>query len=97
MLEPLGGAYDRHSIAGWRPDDDAFDVLTTPAQINAAARRLKIDEHELLGEVQRRERFLDGLVSDGVSDIEEVQRRILTFGGYELADVSDDAGLHDEE
>ena len=97
MLEPLGGAYDRHSIVRWRHDDDAFDILTTPAQINATARRLKIDEHELLGEVQRRAQFLEALVSEGVSDIEDVQRRVLTFAGYELVETSDDPALHDEE
>lgn len=96
-LEPLGGTYDRHSIVRWLRDADTFEMLTTPAQINAAARSLKIDEHELLGELQRRERFLAGLVSDGVSDIEDAQRRILTFGGYALVDGSDGPGLHEED
>src|SRR5581483_1842497 len=38
VLEPLGAAYDRHSVARWRPEDDSFEMLATPAAIGAAAR-----------------------------------------------------------
>ncbi len=96
VLEPLGSSYDRHSVVRWRRDDDAFDVLSTPAQINAAARRLGLEEHELLEQIQRRERFIEELVRDGISDIDDVQRRVLTFSGYDLVDATEDPPLHEE-
>ena len=39
----------------WRKEDDSFELLATPAQINAAARRMQLEEHELLDELKRRE------------------------------------------
>src|SRR5581483_10712152 len=83
VLEPLGPAYDRHSIARWRPADDAFEILTTPAEIDAAARRLGMEHEELLHEVSRRASFLETLIAEHVFDIEGVQRRIFEFAGYE--------------
>ena len=86
VLEPLGPAYDRHTVALWDADRDAIDTLTTPAQINAAARRLGMEEDELLSEMGRREGFLQQLLEDGVSEIEDVQRRVFEFSGYELVE-----------
>ncbi len=86
VLEPLGPAYDRHTVALWDADRDATDTLTTPAQINAAARRLDMPEDELLSELNRREQFLQQLLDDGVTEIEDVQRRVFEFSGYELVE-----------
>lgn len=85
VLEPLGPGFDQHTVVRWRSEDDAFDVVTTPAQINAVARRLGMDEGELLAELQKREEFLQRLVDDGVSSIEGVQERVFRFSGYEVA------------
>ncbi|HYM16588.1 MAG TPA: hypothetical protein VEZ14_13610 [Dehalococcoidia bacterium] len=86
VLEPLGDGYDRHSVARWRPDDDAYDVLTTPAEVNAAARRLGMDDDDFLAELHRCEQFLEELLAAGVTEIEEVQARVFTFSGYELVE-----------
>ena len=48
VLEPLGGAYDRHSIARWDAASDTYDVLTTPAQMNALARRFGMEDEDLI-------------------------------------------------
>ena len=86
VLEPLGDAFDQHSAATWRPEDDTFDVLSTPAAINAAARRLGMSDEEFLGEVGRREALLQSLIDDEVGEIDEVQRRVLEFSGYQLVE-----------
>ena len=86
VLEPLAQSYDRHSIVRWRPADDAYDVLCTPAEINAAARRLDLSEGDLLDGLARREEFLQTLLREDITDIETVQNRIFAFGGHELVD-----------
>jgi hypothetical protein len=86
VLEPLGGSYDRHTIARWQSDGDRFEVLTTPAQVNAVARRLRMNDDEFLDQLHRREQLLDELLRDGVEEIDDVQRRVLAFSGYQLVD-----------
>lgn len=86
VLEPLGDGYERHSVARWQPETDAFDVLQTPAEINAVARRLAMDDDEFTRELRRREDFVDQLLREGVDGIDDVQRRIFEFAGYELAE-----------
>ncbi|HXK32890.1 MAG TPA: hypothetical protein VNM91_02620 [Dehalococcoidia bacterium] len=85
VLEPLGAGYDRSTVARWRPEDDGFDILTTPAQINAVARRLRMEEQELLEALAARETFLADLLAEGVASIEGVQDRVFRFHGYEVA------------
>jgi hypothetical protein len=81
VLEPLGGTYDRHTIVRWNPDNDAFDALSTPAQINAAARRVGMEDEEFLQAVATRQALIEGLVRDDVMEMDEVQQRILAFTG----------------
>jgi hypothetical protein len=86
VLEPLGGAYDRCSIAGWQRDSDTFASLRTPAEVNAAARRLRLTDDEFLEQLHEREQFLQGLLDEGVDEMEDVQRRVFAFRGYQLVD-----------
>ena len=86
VLEPLGPGYDRHSIARWLPDSDTYDILTTPAELLAAARRLGMDEDELLQELHRREQFLRRLLDEDVTEMEQVQDRVFEFSGYSLVE-----------
>ena len=86
VLEPLGAGWDRHAAASWDRAADVFEVLATPAAINAAARRLGLDDDEFVAQLNRREALLDELVREEVSDMEAVQRRVLEFGGYQLVD-----------
>ena len=81
VLEPLAAGYDRCTIARWRHADDAFDVLTTPAQINAIARRLGMDDAAFFDALAVRERFLEDLLRDGADEIDDVQARIRAFSG----------------
>ncbi len=86
VLAPLGGSYERCTVARWEPADDRFDVLSTPAQINAAARRLGLTDDEFMDEFARRELFLAKLLLDDVTDMEAVQRRVFEDAGYTLID-----------
>lgn len=85
VLEPLGPGYDRHTVVRWRPDTDAFDVLITPAQINAVARRLGMEDEEFLAALAAREQFLARLLAEGVASIEAVQDRVARFQRHEVA------------
>ena len=85
MLEPLGDAYDRHTIARWDPESDTYDVLSTPAQANALARRFNMDDEDLIHAVAAREQLIEALLRDGVMSIEDVQTRVFRAAGYEVA------------
>jgi len=86
VLEPLGPGHDRHTVARWDEARDTFEVLSTPAQINAAARRLGLEEDTLVAGIARREQFIEQLVRDGIASIEDVQRRVFEFSGYEVVE-----------
>jgi hypothetical protein len=87
ILEPLGAGYDRHTVARWLRDSDTYDVLSTPAQINAVARRLDIEEDELMEELSKREKFLVELLEGNVLEMDAVQRRVFEFSGYQVVDT----------
>ena len=95
VLEPLGAGYDRHSIAKWDAAADTYEMLTTPAQVNAAARRLKMEDGELIGRLAEREQFLEGLIRDDVTAMDEVQARVFTHAGYELIEDDGDDAIED--
>jgi hypothetical protein len=91
VLEPLAKSYDRHTIASWNDEADTFDILTTPAQINATARRLGMEDEEFLGALGQREAFLDELLRDNVLGMDDVQLKVLRFSGYEVvAEATED-------
>ncbi len=84
VLEPLGPSYDRHTIARWQRDTDTYDVLITPAQIDAAARRLGMEHEEFLHDLHRREQFIERLLQENVTAMEDVQERIFAFAGHDV-------------
>lgn len=84
VLEPLGDGYDRHSVVRWHPDTDTHEMLTTPAEIDACARRLGMEDDEFLNELHRREQFIEELLQEGVTGMEDVQTRVLNFSGYQV-------------
>jgi len=84
VLEPLGGSYDRHTIARWDPESDTYEVLSTPAQANALARRFGMEDEDLIHAVAAREQLIDALLRDGVTSIEDVQARVFAAAGYEI-------------
>jgi hypothetical protein len=85
VLEPLGAGYDRQSIARWRAEDDLYDIFSTPAEVNAAARRLGFEEEgEFVHELGRREQFIEVLLNENVNAIDDVQERVFRFMGHEV-------------
>ncbi len=97
VLEPLGDGYDRHSVARWMRESDTYEILTTPAEINAVARRLGMEDHDLLAALHRRTEFLDKLLADDILDIQDVQTRVLEFNGYEVVLEDDDEEDHEND
>ena len=89
VLEKLGASYDRHTIASWDRANDTFDILSTPAQINAVARRLGMEEDDFLDAVGHRQKLLETLIEENVLAMDEVQVRTLKFMGYEVAAVEE--------
>jgi hypothetical protein len=86
VLEPLAASYDRHTVVRWQRDSDTFDVLTTPAQVIVTARRLGVDEDELPREIARRAQFLQELLDGNVLEMDDVQRRVFEFAGYQVVE-----------
>jgi hypothetical protein len=86
VLEPLGEAHDRCSVASWDRDRDAFSSLSTPAQVNAVARRLRLSDDELIEAVGERERFLAELLDAEIMEIDDVQQRVFAMRGRQLVD-----------
>jgi hypothetical protein len=92
VLERLGDSFDRHTVARWDRDTDAFDVLGTPAQINACARRLGLEDDAFLDGLGARQKFLETLLEEQVTSMDDVQVRTLAFMGYDVVreDVADE-------
>jgi energy-coupling factor transporter ATP-binding protein EcfA2 len=86
VLEPLGGSYDRHSIARWQRATDTYEVLTTPAAMNALARRLGMEDDELIHALTKREELIETLLREEVTSIEDVQAHVFAAAGYEVLD-----------
>jgi hypothetical protein len=83
-LEPLGASYDRHSVARWDPVADTYEVLTTPAEVNALARRFGMEDEDLIHALATREQLIETLLGEGVTAIDEVQARVFAAAGYEI-------------
>lgn len=84
VLEPLGGSYDRHSIARWDTEADTYEVLATPAEVNALARRLGMEDEDLIRALAEREQLFETLLREGVTSIEDVQERVFAAAGHQL-------------
>ncbi len=76
FLEPDGDAISTTTLAAWKIESDSFELLSTPAQREALARWAGITLEELDAEIERREAFLNTLLSSGVVEIPDVNRAI---------------------
>jgi energy-coupling factor transporter ATP-binding protein EcfA2 len=85
VLEPLGGSYDRHSIARWDAATDTYEALSTPAEVNALARRFGMEDEDLIQMLAKREQLIESMLRDGVMAIDDVQARVFAAGGYQIA------------
>lgn len=79
VLEPLAASYDRHVVATWDAETDTHSALSTPAAVNALARRLGFSDEALIDEVARRERFMASLLGEGAASGDELDARLERF------------------
>jgi hypothetical protein len=79
LLGPGAGGPSVRRIASWDERNDAFTVLETPEERAALADRLGLECDQLEREVARRERFIEGLLADGVGSISDVQEAVEAF------------------
>ena len=59
-------------------------MLTTPAEMNALARRLGMEDDELIHALTKREQLIETLLREEVTSIEDVQERVFAAEGYEV-------------
>jgi hypothetical protein len=70
LLGPGGSSRDDLSVttvASWDAESDSFRLLESEQAAAALSQRLGLSEGDLRQEIERRGRFLAGLVRDGVS------------------------------
>ena len=67
------------TIASWKIESDSFDILSTPQQKEALARWAGLSVKELDEAIDKREGFLNTLLSAGVTSIPEVNSAIEAF------------------
>ncbi|MEX2158367.1 MAG: hypothetical protein WEB04_03105 [Dehalococcoidia bacterium] len=79
LFGPGEGGYAEQRIASWDERNDTFSVLDTPEQRLALAQRLGMECETLESELERRETFLEGLLSGGVTEIDAVQDAVNAF------------------
>jgi hypothetical protein len=71
--------YSVRSIASWDRHRDEFSVLASVEQTDALATRLGLESNHLERELSRRERFLDHLVTERISEIPAVEKAVEAF------------------
>jgi len=84
LLGPGSSGQDDLSVtpvSSWDAERDSFRVLEREGSAAALAQRLGLEEGELGQEMERRGRFLAGLVRDGVLTHEAVQRAVAEYQG----------------
>jgi hypothetical protein len=84
LLGPGDGVQNDLSVtpvSSWDGEHDSFRLLEGEGSAAALARRLGLGEEELQQEMERRSRFLAGLVHDGVFAHEAVQRAVAGYRG----------------
>ena len=84
LLGPGAGAQDDLSVtpvSSWDAERDSFRLLEFEGSAAALARRLDLGEGDLRQEMERRGRFLAGLVRDGVFTQAAVQRAVAEYRG----------------
>jgi hypothetical protein len=76
------GGYAVRSIASWDGHRDAFSVLEDSEQLEALATRLGLEGRTLERELSRREKVLERLVSEGISEISAVEQAVEAFRAH---------------
>jgi hypothetical protein len=82
LLGPGDGAHEDLSVttvSSWDSEDDSFRLLEGEGSGPALARRLGFSESRLRKEMERRGRFLAGLVREGVLSHEAVERAVAGY------------------
>jgi hypothetical protein len=67
------------TIATWDRRDDSFRVLESPAEVSALSAWAGLPEAAFLDELERREKFLEGLQRQGVKDPRAVQEAVFSY------------------
>lgn len=83
MLDLDGEDLSVNRVATWDVSSDSFEVLPKPQHREAFATWAGMSDEELTAELERREAFLENLISTGVTRIPEVNAAIESF--YEEA------------
>ena len=82
MLDLDGEDLSVNRIAAWDLSSNSFDVLPKPEHREAFATWAGMSDEELTAELERRETFLENLISTGVTTIPEVNSAIEScYGG----------------
>ncbi len=71
--------YQLLPLARWRPEDDSFAVLEGEEEKAAFAAWAGLTRAALEGELERRGRFLESLLAQGVTGIPEVAQAVAAF------------------
>ena len=79
MLDLDGEDLSVNRIAAWDLSSNSFDVLPKPEHREAFATWAGMSDEELTAELERRETFLENLISTGVTTIPEVNAAIESF------------------
>lgn len=79
FLRPNGNDMSIGKLATWHPDKDEFDVLPNEEDAAAYAAWAGLSQGQLVGELDRRERFLTKLIDERVLEIPLVNAAVETF------------------
>ncbi len=77
--DQAGGEVRRSTVAAWNPEDDSFRVADSPEEVSALASWAGLSEEAFLGEWERREEFLRGLLREGVMELRAVQEALFAY------------------
>jgi hypothetical protein len=84
FLRPQGDGFGYRTIVRWDEHGDSFSILESEDDRREFAAWCGLTPEEMAGEVERREAFLERLLSDGASSIPEVNAAIERFYADEI-------------